>query len=264
MSQKKTRVAVYIRSEGPNPRAIKDGLSWLDSVCKSTGKHSALLAFLGKEQSQDVMSEVVGKDLAKALAKSGHLKLPNSAAALSLMTERDRPFSCDGPALVVYPNKKLLDVVDSLFGVTHVLVIPWTLKEIQYWIDTWNAYELGTQPAKPTKRLVSNPVVEEALKDLTATVNVSTGLSHPLDRASAIDLFRKLKAAGEHFDPEEVRAWLVAEGNWNPEDADDVANVAKGIIEGKRFKETRSRWRNDIVNIWKEEAGKGKTESATS
>lgn len=262
MVQKK-RVAVYIKSQGPNPQAIKDGLRWLDSVCTITNKCNGLLAFLGKEQSQRVMSEVLGEHEAKTLAKNGSIKLPNSAVELSLMTLRDKPYNWNGPVLVVYPSKELLDMIDSLFDVTHVLVIPWTLEEMQYWINTWGAYELGTQPTKSKKELVSNPVVEEALISLTARVNVSTGISHPLDRASAIDLFRRLKATGEHFDPEEVRAWLVAEGNWKPKYADEVAEVARGVIEGKRFRETRSRWKEDIVEIWREEAKKKKAKPGT-
>ena len=260
---KKKRVSVYVKSQGPNPQAIEDGLRWLDSICVSTQKCSALIAFLGKLQSQRVMSEVIGEDFAKALARNERFKLPHSSVELSLMTERERLYSWDGPVLAVYPSKKLMDNIDSLFGVTHVLVIPWTLEEIQYWIDTWGANELGTKPTKSKKKHVSNPVVEEALISLTARVNVSTGLSHPLDKASAIDLFRRLKAKGEHFDPEEVRAWLVAEGNWKPKDADDVAEVARGVIDGKRFRYTRSRWKNDIVEVWREEAEKKKTKSGT-
>ncbi len=261
--QKKNRVAVYINSQGPNPQVIEEGLRWLDSICASTQKCDGLLAFLGKSQSERVMSQVIGEHLAKALAKNQKVKLPNSPVELSLMTERERLYTWDSPVLVVYPSKKLLDKVDSLFGVTHVLVIPWTLEEIQYWIDTWGAYELGTQPTKSKRRLVSNPVVEEALRSLTVGVNVSTGIGHPLDKASTIDLFRRLKAASEHFDPEEVRAWLVAEGNWKPKYADDVAEVARGVIEGKRFRGTRSRWRKDIVKVWRKEAKKKKTKLGT-
>lgn len=254
---------MYIKSQGPNPQAIEDGLRWLDSICTSTQKCNGLVAFLGKAQSERVMSEVIGERLAKALTRNEKVKLSNSSVELSLLTEREEHFKWEGPVLAVYPSKNLLDKIDSLFGVTHVLVIPWTLDEIQYWINTWSAYELGTQPPKSKRKFISNPVVEEALVSLTATVNVSTGLIHPLDKASAIDLFRRLKAAGEYFDPEEVRAWLVAEGSWKPKYADDVAKVARGVIEGKRFRGTRSRWKEDIVEIWREEAKKKKAELGT-
>lgn len=261
--RKKNRVSVYIKSQGPNIQAIKKGLSWLISICNSTQKCNALLAFLGKSQFRRVMSEVIDERVVKALAKGERIKLPNSPVELSLLTERQRFYSWDGPVLAIYPTKKLLDKIDGLFGVTHILVVPWYLEEIQFWIDTWSAHELGSPPPKAKKRLVSNPVVEEALRSLTARVNVSTGLSHPLDKASAIDLFKRLKAEGEYFDPNEVRAWLVAEGNWKPEHADEVAKVAKGIIEGKRLKGARRRWRKDIVKYWREEAESKKIKQQT-
>ena len=152
--------------------------------------------------------------------------------------------------------QKLLDKIDGLIGVTHVLVIPWIRQDITFWINTWSANELGSTISKSPKQPKLSPVVIEALKSLTSTVNLSTGIGHPSDKAATIDLFKHLKSAGEVFDPEEVRSWLVSQGNWYPEHADKVMEIAAAILKGRRFRGATKFWRDDIIEQWTEKAKK--------
>lgn len=62
---------------------------------------------------------------------------------------------------------------------------------------------------------------------------------------------------GINFDPDAVRAWLVAEKHWDPDDADDVKEIAEGVQAGKRFQYESGRLSNDIVEQWKEQAEEG-------
>lgn len=110
------------------------------------------------------------------------------------------------------------------------------------------------QPSEPE---FSDPVVEAALKTLTRSVNLSTGLGHPSDRDSAIWLFRKLKQAKITYNPMEIKGWLVRHG-WMAEYANDVKEVAEKIQHGKRLR-THSKvepWVKHIVDLWREEASK--------
>lgn len=252
----KNRESLYIKPQGADRTAIRTaingGFSWLISVCASTSQRiDALLAVPSKSQLTRgyFIAEVIEK-VSNALVKGQKVKLPNSLGELRLMTERQTVYSWDGPILAIYPTKKLLDKIDGLSEATHVLVIPWIFKDIEWWINTWSAHELGTAP-KPTKRLRLNPVVIEALKDLTSG---HPSLGHPSDKAAAIDLFQRLEAASEVFDPKEVRAWLVSEGYWRPEHADKVMKIAEAVLEGKRLRGGRQVWRDDIVEQWRERA----------
>jgi len=252
------RKSLYINSEDPNKEAIFEGLDWLLQTCNSNNQNKALIAVPRKDDilPPSVISEVIGIQAAKFLVRNKTVKLGN--IDIKLLTERESIYSWNGPILAIYPTKKLLDKIDGLRDVTDVLVIPWSMNEVKFWINTWSANELGKPESSVKKFSLSNPVVEEALKSLTMCVNVSTGIIHPQDRSRCIELFKKLKNAGEMFNKEEIRAWLVAEGGWKPEHADDVANVAEAVLEGRRLRSSSGNWRNDIVEEWRRRANKSK------
>lgn len=254
MSNGRNRTSHYVRSEGPKPDAVKRGLVWLLELGRKENRKAALLAVPVMDNLNGVIEDVLGERAVKALKQGSSLNL-ESVVSVSLLTERKDVFNHQGPVLVVYPNKKLLDKIDNMRGVTDALVIPWSFQEIQYWIETWQASELGASGNSPKERLFSNPVVEEALKSLTSRVNLSTGIAHPMDKAAAVDLFKKLKAAKIAYDPTEIRGWLVRHG-WESDAADAVKDIAEKISQGRAVRSAKGGWADDIVNVWRERASK--------
>lgn len=254
---KPQRSSIYIRFQpGEYRQAIRNGFAWLIQLSKSdTSKSAALLAAPTQSTLRGDISSVIG-DKAMSNLTRGHAVTLNSSAKVSLLTERTVLYSWNGPILAICPTKKLLDKIDGLIGVTDVLVIPWILQEVQYWIDTWAATELGSIPRVITGKPFSDPVVEAALEALTNRVNLSTGILHPLDRAAAIDLFRILRDNGILYDPDEIRAWLVSQGGWRPSYADDVKKVAEAILARKALKGQRRAWSDNILEILRERANK--------
>lgn len=106
------------------------------------------------------------------------------------------------------------------------------------------------------KRIISNKVVLMAMKSLAARVNRSTGISHPSDKKATIDTFKILKKYKEHYDPIEIKSWLILKADWEPKFADDVAKIAKGILEGKSFRSTQKHasYKSNIIDLWREES----------
>lgn len=254
MSAVRNRTSLYIKSEGPKPDAMARGFGWLLDLGRNENKRAALLAIPIMDNLNGVIAEVLGDSAVKGLKQGKPFSL-NSVVSVSLLTERKDIFRHQGPILVAYPNKKLLDKIDNIREVTDVLVIPWSFGEIQYWIDTWHARELGATENRQAEPAFSDPVVEEALKSLTSRVNLSTGIGHPMDRAAAVDLFRKLKAAKIAYDPSEVRGWLVRHG-WESDDADAVKDIAEKISQGRSVRSEMGGWADDIVDLWRERASK--------
>ncbi|MCY3780479.1 MAG: hypothetical protein OXG78_09245 [Chloroflexi bacterium] len=255
-----TRRKLYISSYGPEERPVKIGFFWLLDTAVREGRERAYLAVPTLQNLDGVIATSLDKDLVKRLKRDKSIPISYEGASLTLglLTDRIDSHSLhQGPALVFYPNARLLEKIDDCYEVTHVLVVPWLMKDIEEWIQTWNAKELGKVDSQPSEPVFSDPVVEQALKSLTRQVNLSTGLGHPSDRDSAIWLFRKLKRANIRYSPIEIKGWLVRHG-WRTEYANDVKEVAEKIQNGKRLR-TRSRgekWVKHIVKIWREEASK--------
>jgi hypothetical protein len=258
---KRKRSSIYIHFQpGEYQQAIIKGIAWLIQLAESdTSKRSALLAVPTHSNLRGYISSVIG-DKAVARFNKGQTVILNDLVEVYLLTERKVLYSWNGPVLAIYPTKRLLDKIDSLPGVTDVLVIPWTIQEVQDWIDTWAATELGAAHQVATRKPFSNPIVEAALEALTERVNLSTGILDTSDRAAAIDLFMILRDSGISYDPKEIRAWLVSQGGWRPSDADDVKSVAEAILAGKALRGHRRTWSDDILEIFEQRAKKKQVE----
>ncbi|HEX9897429.1 MAG TPA: hypothetical protein VGA85_07230 [Dehalococcoidales bacterium] len=232
--------------------AIKTGFAWLiDQLQKSPKPLTGLLCVPTISNLRGIITEVIGESAANALAAGKAISVPNSSNKISLITSRKFNYGWQGgPILAAYPDKDILDKLDDMPGVTAILAVPWIMTHIQLWIDTWAPKNIRAPETSPIVN-VKNPVVVEALKSLTRRVNLSAGITHPLDRQATIDLFELLNSAGEKFDPNEVRAWLIREGKWSPKDADQVKAVAESILKGARLRGRGRSWADDIVEQWR-------------
>lgn len=247
------RTAQYIEAHGPDEEAIRSAFQWLLSYGEeSEDNRHAILAVNTKSVLDGVISSVVGEDVVKQLKNTKKVNLDEGE--LHLVTKRIDASSWDkGPALVIYPDKDLLDKIDEMSKVTDVLVVPWKIEEIQFWIDQWGATELGgaSSGSQPS---ITDPVVKQALESLHRGVNVSSGLTHSSDRSKAIELFRILDRSGHQFDPPTIRAWLVSEKDWSPSNADEVQEVAEDVLAGKQLQFESGNWGDEILSQWRDEA----------
>ena len=121
---------------------------------------------------------VIGKEYTKALEKGQKVRLCENAL-IGFESERTlNEYRSYGILIAFYPNKRLLDKIDSIRDLEHIIVVPWTMESIENWAGTWAPVVIGD--SKPQKQIVmDNPVVVEAMKLLTDTINLSSGLNHP-------------------------------------------------------------------------------------
>ncbi|MCA1402742.1 hypothetical protein [Bradyrhizobium sp. BRP56] len=74
--------------------------------------------------------------------------------------------------------------LDDAWGAQAILYLRWNNDEAQEWKATWQPKTIGPKGEEGQPGSLSEPV-EEALKRLTGMINLSTGLSHPLDIAES-------------------------------------------------------------------------------
>jgi hypothetical protein len=126
-------------------------------------------------------------------------------------------------ALAAYLSGKDLRQIDSLNHVESIIFLPWMSEEGEGWQESWNAEVLGEKWKENDLELP--PELEAELRSLSVRVNLSTGLSHPLDLKAAKEMFRGLNEAAVSYEPNKVRSWALRNG-WRPDFAEDLYDLA--------------------------------------
>lgn len=233
----------YIDAEGPDDEAVRIGLAWLVEAGREAGAGTLHAPGLDNFRS---LSHVISN--IESIVKNKVFRL--NGVEIRLATPRTG--SVSGAVLALWTDDKALQEIEDRWMPPAICAIPWLRKDISKWVAAHGPRELRSGASAATKT-VSNPVVVEALKSLTSSVNLGTGLGHPSDHDAAVATFRALKEAGERFDAQEVQAWAAANG-WQMRHAEELGVIAQKVLDGRRIKTHMQPWKSDIVEYWRERA----------
>lgn len=153
----------------------------------------------------------------------------------SARTWRARPGRRNGPVLLLFPDRALLGDLDE-WSQSALCVVPSRLEPIDYWVRARGAVDATGRSPGPGERaeLVSNPVVREALDDLSVFVNKAHLVNYE-DRAMAVRVLQTLYRNREEFEPTEVHAWALAD-RWSADAASRLREIAEGVVAGRSFR----------------------------
>ncbi len=95
------------------------------------------------------------------------------------------------------------------------------------------------------------PLLREALKTISSSINISTGLTHPNDKNRVKELFKHLHEKGEVLLANEIEEWTVTNG-WQKNDANELGALAQQIGMGKKvIIKDGPWWSEKIIKILK-------------
>ena len=137
IQKKNNEKQYYIDSYGPDTEAAKKAFIWLVSQPTIEGYIGVMSKGTFKEAV--VYSEAMGDNIVKKLSKNNEAIVNNKRIILAY-----RPYikyKRQYPIVVYYPNKKFLDMIDSLQP-SSIFVVPWIENELDYWINKYNAIEI--------------------------------------------------------------------------------------------------------------------------
>ncbi|MGQ9586873.1 MAG: hypothetical protein ACUVT7_00620 [Thermoplasmata archaeon] len=255
----KKRLSYFIRAEGQDREAVRKGLDWLVQVSITKGH----IAVAGLRNFDGLIGEELGKAAVRDLKFAGKTLILGKDIYIvtKLRPLRDAD---NAPVVAFYPYGKFLDSLDSIRNVMALLVVPWNMQEIETWVRTWDAKELGVKSNKGGPRFAVNRILEEALRDLVGRVNRSAGMENPVDRDAAAQLFVILREGGETYSPDEIKAWLVSEAGWRATHAREVAEVAAEVLLGNRSGRGNLAWPSDALRTWRTRSAQRQRRPSTS
>jgi hypothetical protein len=202
------------------------------------------------------LDELVGEVAARHLLRPGWTTLGHPPRTVYGATWRSFPSAAwpGGPVLAFWPTEEILAKVERSLRATAICAVPWSEEDrIEDWARAARAIDLSHPDGAPLEgSSIEDPVVEVALRSLTTSVNLGTGLHHPSDRTMAIETFRTLRRGGHTWDPDAIQGWARANG-WDLDGARQLYEYAAGVQQGKRYR-TLHGLRPEVLEMWRSDA----------
>lgn len=216
-------------SQGNDTDKLRSAYAVATGLCASLGTTRLSIVCNGlKGPTEGILTVITDRVTAKQLLKGN--TVTRGGVAHELYSERTfEEYPSYDVVFGIYLGRKALDKMDTARNVRGVVFVSWLEEEAKDWIKRWNPIVHGATVAPTSATSLPRPVTD-ALDELTIIVNLSTGITHPLDRDRAVETFKKLKKQGHHCAPSEVKNWAIAH-EWRPEDAGDLAKLTERYLK---------------------------------
>jgi len=225
------RILVPIDSQDPDSLAYAFEYAKKIFEVHKKGANVVLLVHTKAQISNTSLAGHLGSSLAKSLSKGKSAQLqPGQHVSLQTLKTLGQMLS-DTIIVGFYADDQMLDVVDDRKSLVGAIAVPDLAGDADKWAARWGAIIHGEEKTAPTK-LIDDQIVENALTQLFAMVNPSTGIGHPRDKEHADNVLRILKAKGHTLDSEAIRTFAIQKG-WRSKNAADLARLAAKIASLK-------------------------------
>jgi hypothetical protein len=148
-------------------------------------------------------------------------------------------------------DSEQLNEIDDFYSVKAIILVPWLKENVKKWVQTWNPEEISGNGESIETYPEPSEVVKKAMNSLTSSINMSTGISHPMDEELAKTYILALHKYESTLDADIVGSYLVKQLSWQTEDAADVEKLINTLNAGKFFKGGKRTGLKEYYNLWK-------------
>ncbi|MET8845969.1 hypothetical protein [Amycolatopsis sp. NPDC004625] len=140
-----------------------------------------------------------------------------------------------GPVLMAWADMPDIGQLTQAGGhrIRALCVIAWNEDAIRPWVSAVHPVVLGDGTAWENLTPELDPVVVEALKSLTLTVNHNNTISAGFEKDQAVSTLLALRDAGIAMDGEAMEGWALANG-WSGKNPQRLGQYVQDINAGKR------------------------------
>lgn len=143
--------------------------------------------------------------------------------------------------------------IDDYHCVKYIIAIPWLRKLTDKWIKTWSAIEISGKEKKEEAFPEPSCIVKRAMEQLTDSINMSTGISHPMDNNRAKTFIKALHKYEPELNADIIGSYLVRELNWETRFAKDIEKLIETLNSGSFFKGGEKTGLQNYYKKWENE-----------
>lgn len=161
-----------------------------------------------------------------------------------------------GPVLMAWPD---MDDIGKLVryghGIRAICVITWNADRIRSWVTAMKPDILGDGSDWKTPSAELDPIVMEALRSLTLTVNHNNTISAGFEKDQVVGVLLALRNARIPMDADAMQGWALAHG-WSGKNPKRLAQYVRDINGGKRPR-ARHVLRTDYIDYLRQKLASG-------
>lgn len=143
-----------------------------------------------------------------------------------------------------------LYLYDEFESVTAIIAHQWSEDGVKEWAKTWGAADILTNEVSEKHKL-PHKVIQNALSDLTNSINMSTGILNTSDENLCKTYLRALNKYEYELDPTEINSYLISALNWQSDNAKDVIKLIDKLNSGGYFKGGDKTGLQNHIKRWK-------------
>ncbi|AWI26872.1 hypothetical protein [Flavobacterium pallidum] len=135
-------------------------------------------------------------------------------------------------------------------SVKAIIAHQWIEPDVQNWAKTWGAINIETN--SPSEKMpFPDKVVQEALNDLSDSINMVTGITHPSDNEQCKTYLRALHKYGYELNATKIFSYLTAARGWESDNANDVIKLINKLNSGGYFMGGEKTGLQNYIKDWK-------------
>lgn len=244
----------YVDTEGNDDEAYREAMQLAAEIANANSEIKSVVILIHTKSNTGWFGRLFGTHIVSKLFKG--VKFENCDAQFKFETVKTYKEARPNSEIVItcgLDSKEVLDIED-FNSINAIIAIPWLKTDLKKWIQTWNPIEIrGKQLTDDTSYLEPSCIVKVALKELTESINMSTGIRHPSDEDLAKTFILALHKYEPSIDKDIIGAYLLKELGWSTEYAKDVEKLVETLNSGKYFKGGNRVGLKQYYIIWSKE-----------
>lgn len=248
----KNKERFYIDTEGNDDKAYREAMQHACKLADKDPEIKKVILLALSKQNTGWLDRLYGDNVVKRLFKG--LTFENCKPLFKIETIKTYRDSYKPSEIVITLGLDESDIfkIEDYISVKSIIAIPWLPDRLQKWIKTWNPTELRGKTSATTFPEPSC-IVKKAFEELTSSINMSTGISHPSDERHAKTTVLALHKYEPSLDPDIVGAYLVSKLRWETDHAQEIERLIKTLNDGKHFQGGDRTGLQYPYKRWKEE-----------
>jgi hypothetical protein len=245
----------YIDTEGNDDNAYKMAMRFACQLAKEDAEIKKIVLYIHTKTNIGLFDRLFGTEIVKKLF-SGY-KFTNCPILFKFETKVTYKKSIqDNESDIVIccgMDSEDLFTLDNYYFVKYIIAIPWQRQLSDKWIKTWRAIEISGKGSEDDSFPEPSCIVKLAMQQLTDSINMSTGISHPMDNNRAKTIIRALHKYEPELNADIVGSYLVRVLNWDTSHANEIEKLIETLNNGRFFKGGEKTGLQNYYKRWKNE-----------